>query len=103
MNRAITWCNLPKTLIGRPMRGCMMRVALALSHWAVVRLLVSMSILFFLYSVIARMVLFSGGGSLMSLLASQLLMAGFGFSLLEGVGGGGGVGGVFFLVWNFRG
>src|SRR5258706_16346425 len=75
MNCAITWCNLPKTLIGQPMRGCMTHVALALSHWAVVQLLVSMSILFFLYSVIACMVLFSGSRSSMSLLASQLLMA----------------------------
>src|SRR5258706_16333178 len=93
MNRAITWCNLPKSLIGRPMRGCMTRVALALGHWAVVRLLVSMSILFFLYSVIARMVLFGGGGSSMSLLASQLLMAVLVFPVEKVSGEVGSVGG----------
>src|SRR5258706_3764819 len=93
MNCAITWCNLPKTLIGQAMRGCMMCIALALSHWAVVQLLVSMSILFFLYSVIACMVLFSGSGSSMSLLASQLLMAVLVFPVEKVSGEVGSVGG----------
>src|SRR5258706_9685510 len=93
MNRAISWCNLPKTLIGRPMRGCMTRVVLALSHWAVVQLLVLMSILFFLYSVITHMVLFGGSGSSMFLLANQLLMAVLVFPVEKASGEVGSVGG----------
>src|SRR5258706_9267702 len=93
MNCAITWCNLPKTLIGRPMRGCMMPIALALSHWAVMQLLVLMRILFFLYSVIARMVLFGSSGSSMPLLANQLLMAVLVFPIEKASGEVGSVGG----------
>jgi len=71
----------------------MTRVALALSHWAVVWLLVSMRILFFLYSVIAHMVLFGGSRSSMSLLANQLLMAVLVFPIEKASGEVGSVGG----------
>ena len=75
MKCAITWYSLPRTLTGWLSVGWRTHVALSLSHLAAMHELVLISSLLFWYCVTAHMVLFGGGGSSISLFASQVLMA----------------------------
>src|SRR5258706_9783707 len=98
MNCAITGYSLPRTLIGWPIRGCRTRIALALSQAAVSRVLVSMSSFLFWYWVTTLIMLFGGGGSSLSLFASQLFAAIFIFPVELGSVGAESLGGSSFCA-----